>query len=83
MGKGLIRDFRAKEDHLGVRVFRSQSTSLLYLFPLCNPSGIPKTLLGVLAFVLITSCEYVGVWLGCGYDPEYSYLGLRLVTLCS
>ena len=62
MGKGLIRDFRAKEDHLRVRIFRSQSTSLLYLFPLCNPSGIPRTLLDVLAFVLITFCEYVGVW---------------------
>ena len=66
MEKDLIRDFRAKKDHLGVRVFRSQSTSLLYLFPLCNPSGIPRTSLDVLAFVLITFCEYVGVWLGCG-----------------
>ena len=66
MGRDLIRDFRAKEDHLGVRVFRLQPTSVIVSFPLCNPFGIPRTLLGVLAFVLITFCEYMGVELGCG-----------------
>ena len=78
MGKDLIRDFRAKEDHLGVRVFRAQSTSVWYLFSLCNPSSTPKTLLGVLVFVLITFCEYVGVWVGlwvrsggCEYATPY------------
>ena len=64
MGKDLIQDFRAKEDHLRVRLLRAQSTSVWYLFPLCNPSGTPRTLLGVLTFVLITFCEYVGVWVG-------------------
>ena len=52
------RDSRIR---LRTNVFRGKFGKLPSSFPLCNPFFIPKTLLGVLTFVLIASCEYLGV----------------------
>ena len=41
-GEGLIRDFRAREDHLGIRVFRVPTTSLLYLFSCVIHPAFPE-----------------------------------------
>ena len=56
-------DFRIRPR---TNVFRGKFGKLPSSFPLCNPFFIRRTLLGVLALVLIASCEYLGVALGCG-----------------
>ena len=55
------RDFRIRPR---TNVFRGEFGKLLLSFPLCNPFSTPRTLLGVLTFVLIASCEYLGGWFG-------------------
>ena len=57
------RDFRIRPR---TNVFRGEFGKLLSSFPFCNPFSTLRTLLGVSTFVLITSCEYLGVGLGCG-----------------
>ena len=51
-------------------------TKFIVSFPLCNPSGIPRTLLGVLAFVPTTFCELsgclVGLWVRYGIHRSRS-----------
>ena len=65
LGKAPIQDFRAKEDNLGVKVFRSQPLSLLYFF-LCAIHLASQGLAGCVGFIPIFFCETsecsVGLW---------------------